>query len=444
MKCFKIFIALAATLFALFLACELEKKENPEIVDNCNTDTDVMNFGYVPPGGTAIDSTWISTSGEGIDPLTGKITIDCDGFALYDPQTETTFDTLEYELYDYSSLKFYIRFAPEELGEYSCDMIRGGNCGTMTLTGSCVESGEWTVVPPLTDLDLYDIHGTPAGSGAICGDSCVILLKSYDSPEWRLDDDPAVHNSWGLVNLRAIWVGIGIYTAGGEISVEPGRIFFTGPAGWDAIDEDYMMEYYRSIWGVVKYPQYRVEVFFGGANVMSMEGYNVKYFDQDMETWDTYLLDWGMSTVSGIHGTSMENVWAVLSQPTYNIYRFNGTSWELSREEWMTAYTYDVWAADNGEVFVVGSNGGIYHYYDGVWSDETIQDETATLYAVWGRSADDVLAVGSGAAIYHYDGNIWQKQPAPTGITNDLHGVWCHGTSEAWAVGIGGTILHYQ
>jgi hypothetical protein len=429
---------LLQVVLVMTISCDTttpEKSDEP--VPKCSLTPDICNFGNVTIGEYVDLETILKASSYEDAHIEGTATIDCPGFAFYLNGSDEPADSFEYDLDYPHSYIFYIRFEPTVAGDFECKVDFDTDCGPMTIVGRGIESGAdlWDMMAQSTQNDLYDICMDQNSYGIVVGDSGTVLLK------YAMEDDFAPWNSYdfGDIKLKSVWKSEGsrFYTAGGEISSDPGWIFMFD-VDWGILDSDYMMEYYSSIWGTDD-----CDMHFGGVNVMSMEGYNLKMYDCD--DFSTFELDMGMSDVCGISGSSSSDVWAVLRQPgTNHIYHFNGTGWFLDGEAWMSATLQDVWVSGDGEVFIVGSDGAIYHNDGDVWNDSSIEGFAGTFYGVWGTAANDVFAVGSEASIYHYDGTIWTPQYGPPGLTQDLFSVWGSGSHDVWAVGQGGLILHYD
>jgi hypothetical protein len=436
MKARNISLLLQAVL-VMTISCETTVKEPDEPDSPCRLTPDIYNFGNVTVGEYVDLEIILKASSYEDTHIEGTATIDCPGYAFYLNGSDEPANSFEYDLDYPNSYTFYIRFEPTVADDFGCEVDFDTDCGPMTIVGRGIESGAdlWYVMTESTQNDLYDICMDQSSYGIVVGDSGTVLLK------YALDDDFAQWNSYdfGDIKLRTVWKGEGsiFYTAGGEISSDPGWIFMFDGA-WGILDSDYMMEYYSSIWGTDD-----CDMHFGGVNVVSMGEYNLKSYDCD--DFSTFELDMSMGDVCGISGSSSSDVWAVLRQPgTNHIYHFNGTGWFLGGEAWMSATLQDVWVSGDGEVFIVGSHGAIYHNDGDVWNDSSIEGFAGTFYGVWGTAANDVFAVGSEASIYHYDGAIWTPQYGPPGLTQDLFSVWGSGSHDVWAVGQGGLILHYD
>jgi len=180
-----------------------------------------------------------------------------------------------------------------------------------------------------------------------------------------------------------------------------------------------------------------------GYNIV--DGYNGVYIS--IGETDSFTLHQPASEITCIDGTTPSNVWAVLSEPSHSLYHFDGETWELRTEGWMTESLQHIWVHEGGEAFAVGSNGAIYHYTGSVWEDQSLDFETGTLYGVFGFTSTDVFAVGEGMAVYHYDGDVWAALPTPPGRTETLFAVHALDMGDlaklVITVGENGTVLWY-
>jgi hypothetical protein len=427
---------LMAVIVPMALSCSTSSPGD-KVQETCSISPESYNFGNVVLGEYADLTVTIKAINNVMPHIEGTARIDCQGFAFYLPGSSDPVDSFEFYLDFPEERIFTIRFEPLVEGTYDCTVEFGTSCGTMALVGAGIESADegWEQMPQVTDNDLYDICMDQYGFGLAVGDSGTVLIKhiSYqDFAVWGSYD-------FGHTRLNAVWKDAGsiFYAAGGEISADPGWIF-KFDTQWGILDQDYMMEYYTSIWGSDE-----CDIYFGGVNVVSMGENNLKRYDCDAFT--TFELSMSMFAVSGISGSSSSDVWAVLRKPgPDHVYHFNGTAWSVVEETWMSETLEDVWVSAGGEVFAVGSNAAIYYYDGAEWGQGMVGGFGGNFYGVWGTAADDVYAVGTGAAIYHYDGNEWTRHYAPPGVTQDLYSVWGSGSSDVWAVGQDGLILHHD
>ena len=436
MKARNVSLLLAAVLLSI-TGCSTTPHETHDPDPKCTLTPGSYNFGNVTVGEYVDLEMTLGATSYKETHIEGTARIDCPGFAFYLNGSVDPAETFDYDLDYDDTYTFYIRFEPASAQDFECEVDFDTDCGPMTLTGRGIEpeNETWEQMPQVTENDLYDICMDQESFGVVVGDSGTVLIKHVSYQNFAVWDSYDFND----IRLNTVWMGAGdiFYTAGGEISADPGWIF-KFDTQWGVFDQDYMMEYYTSIWGTDE-----CDMYFGGVNVVSMGEKNLKHYDCDDFT--TFELDMSMFAVCGISGSSSSDVWAVLRKPGPNhVYHFNGTAWSASEESWMSETLEDVWVSAGGEVFAVGSNGAIYHRDGTGWHDNSIAGFSGTLYGVWGTAAGDVFAVGSDASIYHYDGNVWAPHYGPPGLTQDLFSVWGSGSHDVWAVGQDGLILHYD
>jgi hypothetical protein len=95
----------------------------------------------------------------------------------------------------------------------------------------------------------------------------------------------------------------------------------------------------------------------------------------------------------------------------------------------------------NGEAWVGGDDGILYHLSNQVWSEAT-SPSTHPIYDLSFSSPTDGWAVGDGAQVLHWDGNTWTEilpfhgpGEGPGGSTQVLYAVDATSAKEAWMVG---------
>ncbi len=188
----------------------------------------------------------------------------------------------------------------------------------------------------------------------------------------------------------------------------------------------------RRLWWVTGVPG-------GSVFVVGEGGVTARY---DGSTWTPLATDVPGTTLFGVWGTGVDNVWAVGGPegapgggvtPEGNvILRYDGTSWarqsvpELdARPESAQKFLFKVWGADKDNVVVVGSSGLALHYDGAAWRVEPTGDTAGALFTVSGRSADDIWAIGglNEMRLIHWDGGKWSQVPVgefPPTITQGL------------------------
>jgi hypothetical protein len=285
--------------------------------------------------------------------------------------------------------------------------------------------------------DLHDVYGDDDEVYA-CGDNGVVLRHTHGTPNvyvW-------MNQGFGGIPLDALWVdesGV-VWVGGGAVDggYTYGQAYYNtdGSTNWINFDQSWWLDMVSSIWGSSS-----CSMVFGGPAI-SM-GMNTLY-DWDCSELSGDLLGMGYERVTGIHGSGPGDVWAVLDMHMYNAYYYNGTSWTLTREEWMDQALQDVWVSHNGLAWAVGANGAIYHWTGSAWEDQSISGEARTIYGVWGQSVTNIYAVGETGLIYHYNGSTWNELTYPGGLTETLYAVWGKAAPTLiYMVGSNGTTIQY-
>ncbi len=142
----------------------------------------------------------------------------------------------------------------------------------------------------------------------------------------------------------------------------------------------------------------------------------------------------------GIWGTSATDVYAVGLYGT--TLHYDGASW-TSMTNAVSEHFWDVWVTpSSGEVFAVGTNGTIVHYYTGGTWTQLTSGVSTELSDIWGASENAIFAVGDKGVILFFDGSTWSSMTSNT--TEILTGVWGSSATNVYAVGYNGTLLHYD
>jgi hypothetical protein len=154
----------------------------------------------------------------------------------------------------------------------------------------------------------------------------------------------------------------------------------------------------------------------------------------------------------GIWGTSASNVYAL--EVNWKIYRFNGSSWSLWREEvdppYDTYSAWSLWVSPDDKVFMGGSNNtdsSVIVYFNGTgWIYYPLPDAGYALAekAIWGTDYNNVYAVATdntNSKIYHFDGTDWTC--IHTENSRILYHIWGLAAENIYACGAS-YILHYN
>ncbi|MFC2056451.1 WD40/YVTN/BNR-like repeat-containing protein [Chloroflexota bacterium] len=153
--------------------------------------------------------------------------------------------------------------------------------------------------------------------------------------------------------------------------------------------------------------------------------------------------------LSGVWGNSPSDVFVVGSD--LGVWHYDGNSWssmpdiefEDAEEKFIFWHKFlsAVWGSSSSDVFAVGSDGIIVHYDGSTWK-KMYANNMRYFTGVWGSSSSDVFVVGSDGFILHYDGSVWERMNS--GTTENLRDIWGSSSSDVFAVGSDGTILHYD
>jgi hypothetical protein len=313
----------------------------------------------------------------------------------------------------------------------------------------------WEPCPPGGTLDWYGVHGLSADEVYVAGNGGSVLVSGGDcqwSPVSPFIIDVNLKGIWGSGSgdQKVLWA-VGTIPPPQGTFVQSGAILQWANGSWTKVDEG-LMDGYWSVWG--SDPD---DVYFGGLGV-STDFPNAKHWVGEGEDLETLIIsDLGMSKVSGLSGTKPDNVWAVLEQTFFSVYRYEGgEDWQNQTQPFMDQPLHDVWAIQTDDfyaVYAVGEDGAIYRYYgEGanptpVWSDESIADETRDFYGVWISATGQVFVVGEDQVIYRGHVNepgSWVLQARPLDLpAGDLMDVWGSGDDDVYAAGTNGVVLRY-
>lgn len=313
----------------------------------------------------------------------------------------------------------------------------------------------WESCPPGSNIDWYGVHGLSASEVYVAGNGGSVLVSGGDcqwSPVSPFIIDVNLKGIWGsgAGDQKALW-SVGTIPPPQGTFVQSGAILRWANGSWTKVDEG-LMDGYWSVWG--SGPD---DVYFGGLGV-STDFPNAKHWIGSGDTLQVLTIsDLGMSKVSGLSGTGPNDVWAVLEQTFYSVYRFQGgEGWENQTQAFVNQALHDVWAIQTDAfyaVYAVGNEGSVYRYYgeganpEPIWSDESIPGETRDFFGVWISATGQVFVVGEGQVIYRghvNDPGNWTLNTAPPDLTaGDLMDVWGSGDGDVYAVGTNGVIIRY-
>lgn len=154
----------------------------------------------------------------------------------------------------------------------------------------------------------------------------------------------------------------------------------------------------------------------------------------------------GSGDLEGIFGLDENNIWVVgyRHTPFDSIHSFvgyyNGSIWKNLKVNVPDVIFTDLWVDENKNVWVVGT-GGTIMFYDGVnW----IQQNSGTNFTLWdidGIKGDNIYATGyssdhSEGIMLHFNGNNWKKeQEEHFDIIGPVTGVCAISERKVWGIG---------
>jgi hypothetical protein len=173
---------------------------------------------------------------------------------------------------------------------------------------------------------------------------------------------------------------------------------------------------------------------------------------------DFALVDQPATTfLTSLHGSSASDVWLVGLGGA--VFQFDGAAWhahdirkaeglafdevpcwELSLQAVFARSPTDVWVV--GGIFSSTLGPGLILHYDGrTWKRHAVGAPDG-LFDVWAASDSDVWVVGASGLAYHYDGSTWQRVNAAT--ENYLFSVLGTSQDDVWAVGNTSVATHFD
>lgn len=166
----------------------------------------------------------------------------------------------------------------------------------------------------------------------------------------------------------------------------------------------------------------------------------------DSDIWavgDTMLLHWeGTYWSSPRHPRFAQRLYGLVTGPNNTMVAVGqrGTVLQLINNVWSCPKSlgpvdlHDAWGTMPSDFWVVGSQGTLQHFANGMWQAESIPAVAAIdLWRIYGISKSEIWAVGDKGTVLHYDGSAWTQVPFPS--TEALYGLWENERKEVWIVG---------
>jgi len=126
------------------------------------------------------------------------------------------------------------------------------------------------------------------------------------------------------------------------------------------------------------------------------------------------------------------------------IARWDGSTWRTLASgdgEHLQA----AWTSPQGDIFIVGSRGGIARLRNGRLEWIGISGDSSNYRSVWGTSSSNVWAVGEYGRIVHFDGTTWsQVRDLMGGSAETLQTIAGSSAVDIWVIGDKGGLFHYD
>ncbi|QLG47455.1 hypothetical protein [Natrinema halophilum] len=294
--------------------------------------------------------------------------------------------------------------------------------------GPDADEPEWQTVETPFSYDLFEVVSTAAGPYAI-GDGGVIVANRGDGWEEIIDDGPNVRNN----QLR----GLGVTDDGR-------RIWFAGSSGAIGC---YDIEMRRKF--DYSYPKEKTSTWEGlavsgetGDEKLLIANGSGEILPATIHGFD---VNWG---VTGKPNDKGSKVAALAAAPTGYGYVVDtsGNAFKTTKDDgWedigivnSQVKFYDIWAGENGRVYVAAGDGRLYRYDDSYkdWTPIGVGEKSLRAFDKYG---DQLVALGDGGAFYQRidGGQRWEKLHTPTdSVLMDV----ALGTPDV-AIGKGGLVL---
>ena len=185
-----------------------------------------------------------------------------------------------------------------------------------------------------------------------------------------------------------------------------------------------------------------VAVLGFGSTVFIAGGAGIAMSTTSGAAWNAPTL--GTDNFHGLWGLSSNSVWAVGNANNGGppvVFHYNGSTWTAAAAPGAaTTLLRSIWGTSDSDIFVVGSNGQIFHFDGMAWTPMTSGVSGVILNDVWGDASNDVFVVGGNGTILHYDGAAWHRMTSNTG--SDLSSVGGTGHGDVFAGGRG-VLYHF-
>ncbi|PKN48167.1 MAG: hypothetical protein CVU59_00055 [Deltaproteobacteria bacterium HGW-Deltaproteobacteria-17] len=179
-------------------------------------------------------------------------------------------------------------------------------------------------------------------------------------------------------------------------------------------------------------------------------------FSNCFNSWKRQIIS-TFGTISAIHGTGPENVFAVSLNGW--IGQWDGISWtEFSIAG--SPMLNGVFTNGPNDAWAIASNGTVLQFDGTQWNDSIFPPSTLIL-GIWGSASDDMYIVGQVeeivveggievpyrvGALFHYNGAIWQElfRLPVSELETSLKSISGSGPEDIWVSGDNASLFHYD
>ena len=176
---------------------------------------------------------------------------------------------------------------------------------------------------------------------------------------------------------------------------------------------------------------------------------NAKQAHAAVNTWTQYKSanTFGGSSAWGVSAVSNNDVWMVGTNG--GVWHYDGSNWVQhdGAGKWETASLIGVSATSANDVWVNGTAGNVWQYNGTTWTQHSGAGKWggATILGFSSTAANDVWMAANNGNIWRYNGTTWSQQSGSGRWgTTDMQTVSARTTSDVWVAGFDGQVWHYD
>jgi|GEM_PF-963407 len=274
--------------------------------------------------------------------------------------------------------------------------------------GSDAERPEWREVDSPFEKALYGVVDTAEGPYAI-GDGGTVIADRGDGWEVIFDDGPRTRDN----QLRGL-----------DVTDDGKRIWFAGSSGalgcydvvgrrkYDYSNPDEMTSTWEGITVAGQAGSEKVLVANGSGEILP---FSVDGFDQD---WEPVRKPASKGSNVAALAASPDGIGYAVDT-SGNAFRTTADDgWEDIGIVNAQVKFYDIFAGENGRVYVAAGDGRIYRYDDSYhdWTPIGVAEKSLRAFAIERGEQDRMVVIGDGGTIYERAGRErWEEIPSPVG-----------------------------